>query len=565
MKKPGMFPPLFPKEWKEDPLRRAELKVYERLRDQLAEFTVFYNCSWMDRSSRTTRTDGEADFIVAHPKWGFVALEVKGGYISRDETTRIWRSRNRLGQTFEIKNPVDQARTSKHVILNKVLDSWKGKPPFIRAAHGVILPDSGRPKGLDVLGADMPLDIFLFREDMKELGAGVVRVLLGDTGGTVTKYGDFGTRGIEILHALFDRGFDLRVSLSTELEEADEKILDLTNQQKAYLDFIALQRKAIITGGAGTGKTTLAIEKCRRLANAGASVLLVCFNNGLAEYLRAQVADLENVTAASFHQFCGIACARASITVNPDNSNNTREYFEELLPNALLNALSREDGFRFDAIIVDEGQDFLENWWLCLLLAMKEDEGVFYVFKDDNQKLYATSRMNLPGMPDDPLRLSVNFRNTKPIFLAAKNFYEGGELLCGGPEGKNIEWASIRPARASRDVEKLINKLTNIEGIPTNDIAVLCACNLAKSTICSNGSIGRYETRRADSLANGLVVFDSVYRFKGLESKVVILTDIDPILDSDELLYVGMSRARLLLIVAVPDRVAKKLQEHLGL
>ena len=564
MEKSGIFPPAFPKEWVDDPLRRAELRVFERLRDQLTDFTVFYNCNWFDTSSRANRTDGEADFIVAHPKWGFIVLEVKGGQISRDERTRIWRSRDRRGQSFEIKNPVEQARTSKYVILNKVRDLWKGAPPFIRVAHGVILPDSGRPVGINALGADMPLEIFLFREDMKELGAGVVRILLGENGQSATKYGELGLRGIGILHGLFDRGFDLRVSLSTELKEADERILELTNQQKAYLDFLALQRKALITGGAGTGKTTLAVEKSRRLANAGASVLLLCFNNGLAEYLKAQVADLENVTAASFHQLCGIACARAGIPVNASNSDNRRQYFEKVLPDALLNALSREDDFRFDAVIVDEGQDFHENWWLPLLLAMKKEEGVFYVFKDDNQRIYDTSGMRIPGIPEEPLRLSVNFRNTKPIFLAATKFYEGGELQSGGPEGKNIEWANIRPESASRDVEKLINRLTNIEGIPKSHIAVLCACNLKKSVIYGDGSIGSYETRRANSPTKDSVIFDSVFRFKGLESKVVILTDIDLRMNSDELLYVGMSRARLLLIVAAPDQIVRNLQRYLA-
>ena len=243
MTDPGIFPPEFPRELAADPFRKAELEVFERLRDQLQGFTVFYNCSWLDNKSGSRRSDGEADFIVAHPKWGFVVLEVKGGRISRDEHTRQWWSENRHGQSFKIKNPVEQARTSKHVILNKLKSYWRGSCPFLRAAHGVIFPDSGEPRGMDALGADMPLDIFLFKENLENLGAGVVGILLAEPEGSTTKYEALGAQGIEILHRLFDHGFDLKVSLSTELAESDARISELSEQQKAYLGFYGVAKQ----------------------------------------------------------------------------------------------------------------------------------------------------------------------------------------------------------------------------------------------------------------------------------------------------------------------------------
>ena len=394
----------------------------------------------------------------------------------------------------------------------------------------------------------------------------MIRILLAEPEGSTTKYDDLGARGIEILHGLFDRGFDLKTTLSTELNEANDRIIELTEQQNAYLDFIALQRRAIITGGAGTGKTTLALEKSKRLAEAGASVLLLCFNNSLAEYLKTQIADLDNVTASSFHQFCMTTATQAGCSIGQPTASNSRHYFETLLPDALLNALSEDDDLRFDAIIVDEGQDFHENWWPPLLLALKENNGVFYIFKDDNQRIYDSYAEEIPEMPKEPLHLSVNFRNTTPIFSAAAQYYEGGELRSGGPQGKDIVWIKLHPGRANRDVERLINKLTNIEGIPEKDIAVLCACNLAKSTIYNDdGTIGRYKTRRANELTGDSLIFDSVFRFKGLESKVVILTDYDPVTGSTELLYVGLSRARLLLIVAATDSTIEQLKRLLSL
>ena len=563
MTKGGIFPPALSPELLGDSRRRAEIQVYERLRDQLQGFTVFYHCQWYDETSSHNSRDGEADFIVAHPKWGFVVLEVKGGVISRDELTRRWSSRNRQGQVFEIKNPVEQALVSKHVILRKLLSSWANKAPFIRAKHGVIFPDSGRPHGLDMLGADMPVEIFAFAEDMDELGARVVQILVAEPEQSNTQYDAMGKQGIEILHDLFDRGFELNISLASILTDDDKKIVDLTDQQNSHLDLTANQRRAVFTGGAGTGKTTLAIEKSKRLASDGGEVLLLCFNNALATHLQSQLADVENITVSSFHQFCRSAAMRAGVTWERKAEKDPRTFFEDVLPDALLEALSANDDLSFDAIIVDEGQDFLMNWWEPLLLALKRTDGTFFVFRDDNQKIYGERPVQVPSLSVDSLHLSMNFRNTQTIFRAAEKYYAGERILAGGPIGKDIEWCPTKPGREVQSVEKVINRLVNIDGIPVADIAVLCACAANKSAFGSDGWLGRYETARAEDVSGHAIRFDSIHRFKGLESKIVILTDMDGAIASTELMYVGLTRARLLLIVAASDSTIDKLKRDI--
>ena len=72
-----------------------------------------------------------------------------------------------------------------------------------------------------------------------------------------------------------------------------EKIIDLTEQQNSYLDLTANQQQAVFTGGAGTGKTTLAVEKAKRLAREGNCVLFVCYNAALAAHLTEELEDLQ--------------------------------------------------------------------------------------------------------------------------------------------------------------------------------------------------------------------------------------------------------------------------------
>jgi hypothetical protein len=63
--------------------------------------------------------------------------------------------------------------------------------------------------------------------------------------------------------------------------------------------------KAVLqSGGAGTGKTLLAVEKVRQLAKMDLTVLLLCYNRPLADTLALGLQDEPRVLALSFHQLC---------------------------------------------------------------------------------------------------------------------------------------------------------------------------------------------------------------------------------------------------------------------
>ena len=555
----GVFPPFLPSEIEADPRRNGERIVFDQLSSQLGEYWVFYHCPWLDNSKGRTFVDGEIDFIVAHPHWGFIALEVKGGVISRDPDTRIWRTTNKNGQTYKIKNPVEQALKSKYVVLQKLKKAFKSRP-YVRAKHGVILPESGRPKSSADLGADMPLDIFAFIEDVETLGARVIQMLMHEPADSNTQYDPLGETGIRILHDLFNKGFSLDVSLSSMLEIEDRKIEKLTREQNHFLDLTVHQKRIAVIGGAGTGKTTLAIEKIRRLSKQGLSALYLCFNRPLAAHVKRELKEERNVKVFTFHQLCVDYAKQARITL--PNVEDSNDYFDVALPNCLLNALSEPRTDKFNAIVIDEGQDFREEWLDLLELALQEpDEGVFYVFSDDNQKIYKDREIFHSKIGKEPIPFSKNLRNTKPIFDAAQKFYSGGMQESAGPKGKDIEWIPYREGRQLKIVEKMINRFLNVEGIKPTDIAVLTACALDKSALGKTDGIGKIQTRPAEDIDKNQVILDSVHRFKGLDSRVVILTDVEKGLDSVELLYTAFSRARVLLVVVANEEAIGGLRQ----
>lgn len=554
-----IYPEILSTEILGDPKRRAEVLVYNKLRDSLPDgFHVFYNCDWLDKSGKGTTEDGEADFIIAHENFGFITLEVKGGIISRDEKTHQWYSRGSGGKTYEIKDPVKQARISKHVILNKLKDLLGDKLGFIRTKHAVIFPDSGKPKSGADLGADMPLDIFMFQEDMPTLGTKVFKILMNTPSGSNTSFSSLGRIGIDAITKMFSQGFTLEVSLSSKIKSCEFKILEATTEQNKVLKHLDQNNKMSILGGAGTGKTSLAVEKARQLSLSGKSVLLLCFNAPLAKYLKHILTSFDKVDVYTYHGLCQKYASESGHKL----PNIKSDKYNQELPYFLIDAAESLSTLKYDSIIVDEGQDFDSEWIESLSSCLKNPEtGIFYFFYDDNQRIYKKYLQNYPAIPKQSFRLFENIRNTKPIFSASKNFYNGGALESLGPEGLAIEWIEIAEDQRNRRLENILNKLKNNEGIASSEIAVLTAKSYENYP---NLAIGGHLCCRADDLGADKITLDSIHRFKGLEREVIILVDLNTVLANVQLLYVGFSRARSLLIIMDTPEAIKSLKAQVA-
>ena len=78
-----MWPIRIPSWISQDRRRSAEIRVFNQLEKELDDsWSVFYSRPWYGISQSGGEIEGEADFIVAHPDFGILFLEVKGGQIS---------------------------------------------------------------------------------------------------------------------------------------------------------------------------------------------------------------------------------------------------------------------------------------------------------------------------------------------------------------------------------------------------------------------------------------------------------------------------------------------------
>lgn len=519
-----MWPAALPQQIRRDRHRRAEVKVYDELAATLTpDWTVFYSRPWLGITATGAEVDGEVDFVVAHPQRGFLTLEVKGGGISYDPAQDRWRSKDANGIRHIIKNPFEQARRAKHSLLQKLKES-RGWPRdrFVRARHAVVFPDSEKPTA--DLGADRPLELICSCRDLPHLREWIESRLCG---GEAQELGKDGVRALENLLA---KPFVLEVPLGHVLEEADREIALLTPEQFHILDAIAFNPRVAIGGGAGTGKTVVAMEDAVRIAQTGKRTLLTCFSNPLAAMLRQRLKG-RAVTVKSFPELCREADRRLGLPERP---------FTDSSPERLLDAAARVPELSFDAIIVDEGQDFRSHWWVALdgLLA-SPSASVLHVYYDSNQSLYGSVASELAGFSMLPIHFSRNLRNTKAVHEVASRFYQGLPVRAEGPDGVSVEWLPCAEGKLPAELGSRARKLISAQSVPAREIAILAPRPQSLARIRSE-----LATWQKD------VVLATIADFKGLERSVVLLAATRALADDRQAAYVGLSRARTLLIVA---------------
>lgn len=199
---------------------------------------------------------------------------------------------------------------------------------------------------------------------------------------------------------------------------AFKKTIDtLTVDQFRIIEWLRGQKKAVIQGCAGSGKTLVAAEKAIRLAKAGLNTLILCHNYYLAEYFK----KLMSGTGVDVYDFSYWTALQ--IEGSPKRPRTWTPYEEptqEDIDCAFDKIAITKN--KYDAIIVDEGQDFREIWWLTVEASLKNPEqSVLYIFSDDNQSLLPR-RSDYP-VPTAPYSLSKNCRNSGKIFKLVKQFH----------------------------------------------------------------------------------------------------------------------------------------------
>jgi hypothetical protein len=533
---------MIPAEISEFTTSRAERILFRELRLQLSDqYTVMHSVRWIARDGGRAK-DGEADFLILHPELGFLVIECKGGVITRDPETDSWCSENAVGERIEGQDPFLQAERSMHALEEKLLASpatchfsW----PFARSvafpeslARQIELPVHADP-ALIIDSSNLQLVVRPIREAMTRHG----------------KKGP-GAEGVKAAISLLRPKIELHPGgLAATFSEEDAELERLTGEQIRLLDALRFQRQMLVQGVAGSGKTVLAMEQARRLAAEGFDVLFTCFNKGLAAAVgRDLMATGARVTVKHFHQLAEDLARQAGVSTPAGVEPGSAAYFDEALPQMMMDAVERLET-RFDAIVVDEGQDFADIWWVALESLFRDPgDRIWTIFYDDNQRVYGRQ----PAYPigGAPFALSRNCRCTRRIQEAAARFCHGNAGQIEGPEGRPVEKLAVGDRELEDVLGAVLQRLVKTEGLDPAGIVVLTPRSAIRSALGEARRAGGVPLWWSDPIAGG-VRCSSIHAFKGLEADVVILVECEyaHAQSRDALMYVAVTRARHQVVV----------------
>ncbi|WP_457593028.1 NERD domain-containing protein [Hydrogenimonas sp.] len=530
---------------------KSEQKVYKSLVQQLpSDWLIIHSLEFVKKTSiHNSHGDREADFVVFAPQYGVLVIEVKGGGIEYNGQTRQWYSIDRNQKRHEIKNPLKQAKDAKYEIRNHLKEKMRQKNILI--AHGALLPDISNLNSL--VSPDIPIDILGNSETLKDLKSWIISIFKF-WAGEQPNYDPLELSGINIAKSIYGKEINIQPSLASIIENEIEQQILLTNQQKSILRQLKKRKEAIIEGGAGTGKTVLALDHAQTLANQAFKVLLLCYNQKLGNILKEKSQGIENLHSMNFHEFCSWRIRQVKSDTNRDLlAEAALEYpnedkYDVLMPTALIDSYAISP-IKYDVIIIDEGQDFKDEYWYAIeeLRDLNKDTKL-YIFKDSNQAIYSSSD-ELP-IDCEPLFLFDNCRNTKPIHNLAYKYYQGEEVDAPEIEGEEPRYI-IKETLEKQvlEIDKTISHLINNEGINREDIAILVMNNFYTAKGLLEKSRNHKLWAFKEFSPKNKVLVETAKRFKGLEAKIIFLWILDSSSIDEKLLYVSISRARFRLFI----------------
>ncbi|KVZ92213.1 ATP-dependent helicase [Burkholderia ubonensis] len=549
---------LIPDDWKS----LAATGAAERERETLAalehalpdSYTVYHGVHWT-RAEQGFSVFGEAAFVVVSPAGRVLLIEQKAGFLRETPKGLV-----KVYLQTERNVPIQLARTQE--TLHRRLTAALGAGVYGVEAL-LYCPDyTIRQAAI----AGVPSERIVDATRKAQLAQVIQQILPADEPRVAN--------APKIHHFLADE-LALTPDTSALVGQAGTLVTRLSGGLASWarqLEFTPFRLRVI--GTAGSGKTQLAVQAMRDAIAAGRRVLYVCFNRPLADYI-ARIAP-PGAKIANYHQLCDWVARDGGYTPDfdaPDAFGMLEARFAQTpVP----------ERWRFDVLIVDEGQDFHPSWASALERLLAPD-GAWWWLEDPLQNLYMREPVALPGWVS--LKALTNYRSPRDLLDFVRDVVGrveplAAELRSGSPfDGSDLVVSAYGDANASPAAladacidatKRAITQALSL-GFRKQDIAVLSYRGREGSALAALDQLGPHQVKRFtgkyDLFGNpeyhdGDVLLDSIYRFKGQSAPCVILTEIDfDTLDARAArkLFVGATRATMKLLLVASARAAAQL------
>ncbi len=499
-------PHLYYNESKLEDATESEKFFLEVMKQKLGpDWFVFHSVSFPAKGRNGIYYDREIDFLLFNPLRGILVVEVKGGKIAC-----------RNGKYTVDGRPCDpfgQARGNMYDFSRLLMKRLNANSLPFRMAYAVAFPFA-RADNLDLPLGDKSalIDARLLNKDVEKWMVSYIH-----DNATIHAAAEATATVDDILHVL---------APTTESEDAVGAAVDFETAEierhsinpRQFLSLFAAFPRLKVCGCAGSGKTLLATEKARQLAGCGKRTLVLCYNKLIASKIAKNFNPSMPVTVAAFYDF-GIDALGLSRKQVAQHEKDARAY--KFIAEYMKKYLAAGKIRPYDAIVVDEAQDFTDEMWE-IVNQLLTDDSIFYVFYDPEQNIFGTS-MNLPDFGVPPVMLTVNCRNTRKITEELRKYSSHAiEPAAGMPEGRAVKTLE---GDCRENLGLILDKLINHQKIKRESITILGAHNLNHTSIGADPVVNGF--RIVEGSFGGAISYHTYMKFKGCDNKVIILLDVD--------------------------------------
>jgi hypothetical protein len=353
-------------------------------------------------------------------------------------------------------------------------------------------------------------------------------------------------------------------------------------------------KNRLIRGVAGSGKTIILASRAKMLSkqNPDWKILILCYNISLSNAIQQMIHHMLNEPEDLFDfDPNAMTVKNENIIVRNFHSwlKNDLRIREQQLPN-IIEKLERKEAIlpTYDAVLIDEGQDFEADWLRLVSLLINADTQSLLLVEDRAQTIYQRKRSYLEdtglSFRGRSKVLSINYRNTQQIVKFAWEFYRKHSMFKNKVVNRELEGEIIAPQSTKRKgpepgivkaanffeemriVARSIKKLHTEKKVPLEDVLILYRVkrthkfpiiDIIQRSLREEGLPYFWITendvsKRSYAKDDGKVKISTIDSSKGLDFRAVFIVNVDsmpfPLEENKErevsLLYIGMTRAK---------------------
>lgn len=543
---------------------KAEAKIYEAClnldNNKTKDWIIFYSYLYKDNSR--VKINNEIDFLILAPNIGIFTLEVKGGDIKRIDGNIYSIDKN---NKFYLIDPFNQSKSNYYGISKVVGDLSFGNinDGFIKhkidhyyGGYLVAFPDiSTRPN----FGVGTKDTIYISGDNLYEFILKNSKKCR-DVKENPTK---------EVINKIFDRlngdkNFIYSMNTYDYISSINLRINDLTQEQESVFDGLLNNKRCLIEGGAGTGKTVLAQFLMNKLMQEKKSVIYFTFNRLISHKVSKELEKNKNNSSKCYPIIDYLEDEYVRLTNKPLNIENYNEKKDFLLAN--VGKLLEENiinSITYDCVIIDEAQDIdLTDDIIIFLDAILNGgikNGYCYLFYDNNQKIFGERKGKKvydseyfndgnEGYRYAKFLLKRNCRNGNNIKNAMQNIlFSGKDFKFSKLINEDISFEEFE--KNSSDINDIIDDVNYLlsDGVKKNQITFLFNLKVDNNNILNilkeyyKNDLLEYTEENIQKIK---LTYATVSSFKGLENDIIFYIN-DNFRANKNNHYVAISRAKV--------------------